>query len=193
MLSANWTVDNAVPANVVEVVANKAHTGTNSVHMTFTTASGATFIDESRGFPAPNDSYWGRVWLYAMTGWEGGHHVLIEGSTGVNTSSVGVRPLNTHGGNIGANVDPPDTEGISNVKLPQGVWTCFEWQIAATGGKGNVSLYMNGTEVPGSAVMNVPIPSLVKERIGYERYSAGATGELWIDDYAIGYTRIGCM
>ena len=77
-LAADWSVDNTVMANVVEVVSTKAHTGTNSVHMKFTSSAGQTFIVEKKGFPAPMNSLWGRVWLYVMTPSDGGHDVYIE-------------------------------------------------------------------------------------------------------------------
>jgi hypothetical protein len=197
MLSANWKIDNSVTTNVVEVVTNKAHTGSNSVHMSFGTASFATFIDETMGFP--NTGYWGRVWYFVMDSGGGGHQVYIEGSTGMNLMNNGVRPLNTQGGNIAVNVDPGvggkgESGGTSAVKMPEGVWTCFEWQVTDTGGTGNVSLYMNGgaMPVPGTTATGVPIPALIEERIGYERYNAGTAGDIWIDDYAIGTARIGC-
>jgi hypothetical protein len=198
MLSADWKIDNSVATNVVEVVTNKAHTGNNSVHLNFGTASFATFIDETKGFP--NTGYWGRVWYFVMNGTEAGHQVYIEGSTGMNLTNNGVRPLNTQGaGLIAVNVDPGvggngETGGTSTVKMPQGVWTCFEWQVTDTAGKGNVSLYMNGgaMPVPGTTATGVPIPALIEERIGYERYGGGSAGDIWIDDYAIGTTRIGC-
>jgi hypothetical protein len=190
-LGAAWTVDKSVAANVVEVVSNKAHTGTNSVHMTFTTAQGATFITEKMGFPATMNSYWGRVWLFIMTPTDTGHDVYIEGSTGVNTTNTGVRPLNTQGGNISINVAPPDNGANTTMALPRGAWTCFEWQVAATGANGNVTLYMGGTLL--ATATNKPIPNLIEQRVGYERYATGATvGEMWIDDYAIGAARIPC-
>jgi hypothetical protein len=192
-LGPDWTLDNSVPANVVEIVTTRAHTGTSSVHMMFGTARTATFIDETIGFPATNNSYWGRVWLFVMTGLEPNHHVYIEGSTGVDPPNIGVRALNTQGnGLIATNIAPPDTGGTSTVPMPQGVWTCFEWQVIATAGTGGVHLFMNGTEVPGTVALNRPIPNLIKQRIGYERYAAGTAGELWIDDYAIGTARITC-
>jgi hypothetical protein len=40
----------------------------------------------------------------------------------------------------------------------------------------------------------MPIPAtLIEQRVGYEHNMADtAGGEMWIDDYAIGSTRIGC-
>jgi hypothetical protein len=194
-LGPDWMLENAVAANVVEIVTDKFHSGTSSVHMKFGTASGATFISETKGFPST--SYWGRVWLFVMTGLESGHHVYIEGSTGMNMTNTGVRALNTQGaGLIATNIAPPDTGATSTMAMPQGTWNCFEWQVANTAGKVNVNLYIGGVEVPKTAASVAAVAgnmNLIKQRIGYERYSAGAAGDMWIDDYAIGPTRINCM
>ncbi|MGD0679189.1 MAG: hypothetical protein ABSC94_27640 [Polyangiaceae bacterium] len=187
-------------ANTVTVVTDKAHSGTNSVHMSFVTGAAATFIHETKGFPITT-SLWGRVWLYVMTT-PGAHEIYIETSTGVMTSNNGVRELNTYNGpDMRTNVDPVgagEANGISTVALPQGVWTCFEWSVGLTGTMGSISLYMNGTEVPGTALTfpstgNVAIPSLVEQRVGYERYNSGPASDVWIDDYAIGTSQLGCM
>jgi hypothetical protein len=193
-LKSDWTVDNSVPANTIEVVTNMAHTGTNSVHIKYGTAATASYIDESKGFPFAGNSYWGRVWMYAMTGLEAGHHVWIEARTGA--AGTGVRALNTqHNGQLATNLESSDGGGISTLTLPQGKWTCFEWQIASMGGStatGAVHLYMDGTEVPGVAQTNWVIPSMTKQRIGIQRYGGGTAGELWYDDYAVGAARLGC-
>ncbi len=36
------------------------------------------------------------------------------------------------------------------------------------------------------------ILQLTRQRIGFQRYAAGAAGEMWIDDVAIGSERINC-
>jgi hypothetical protein len=192
-LGAAWTTDSAVAMNVVEVVSTMPHTGKNSVHMHFTTGSGATFIRSTMGFPAPMNSLWGRVWMYAMMpNSNNGHNVFIEASSGMNVTNQGVRPLNTQGGSMSINVAPPDNGASSNMKFPQGAWTCFEWNIAAMGANGSVTLYMNGTMIATTA--GKPIPTLVFQRVGYEHYGADTgTNDLYIDDYAIGTTRINCM
>lgn len=195
MLGSDWMLENAVAANTVEIVSDKAHSGTSSVHMTFTTARGATFISETKGFPWADNSYWGRVWLFVATGLEAGHHVYIEGSTGVDPTNTGIRALNTQGqGFLATNNAPPDQGGTSPTqKMPQMMWTCFEWHVAAVGNLEKTNLYMNGTEVPGTAASTTgAATNLIKQRVGYERYAAGTAGEMWIDDYAIGPTRINC-
>lgn len=197
-LGTAWTVDNSVTANVVEVVSDKAHTGTNSVHMKFGMGSGATFIHETTGFPFMNNSLWGRVWLYVMNDpTSNGHDVYIEASDGMNTTNHGVRPLNTQSGSMSINIDPStmggsgETSASSNKPLPRGAWTCFEWQINATGNSGSVTLYMGGTML--ANVAKTYIPNLVYQRVGYEHYNADkAGGDMWIDDFAIGTSRLNC-
>lgn len=89
------------------------------------------------------------------------------------------------------NVAPPDSGPSTNMALPRGKWTCFEWQIAQPStGKGNVILFRDGKQL--AADMNTQIPTLVFQRVGYERYASGTAGEMWIDDYAIGTQRLTC-
>lgn len=192
MLGAAWTIDKAVEANTVEVVSTMVHSGSNAVHMKFMAGSGATFIRSTRGFPAPMNSLWGRVWMYAMMpNSNGGHNVFIEASGGGDVVNRGVRPLNTQGGSMSINVAPPDNGAGTNMKFPQGKWVCFEWQIASNGTSGSVTLFMDGAQLATTA--NKPIPSLLFQRVGYEHYAADkGPNELWIDDYAIGTSRIGC-
>jgi hypothetical protein len=195
-LGAAWTADKGVAANVVEVVSTMAHSLPNSVHMHFTTASGATFIHESMGFPAPMNTVWGRVWFYVMNDpTSNGHDVYIEAAD-VLATNTGVRPLNTQGGKMAINVDPGLNGGedgaTSTMAIPRGVWTCFEWSIIApTTGSGSVTLYMGGTQL--ATLAKTKVPALMYQRVGYEHYGAdSAAGDMWIDDYAVGTTRINC-
>ena len=193
MLGPAWMLDNSVAGNTIEVVSTQHHSGMNAVHIKYGTAAMATYLDDTKGFPFPNDSFWGRVWMYAMTGLETGHHVFIETRNGAQSDMSGVRELNTQTPSILAtNLQSSDNSGKSTVPLPQGKWTCFEWQVKATGGTGEVHLYMDGTEVPGTAKTGWTIPHLMKQRIGIQRYNGGTAGELWYDDFAVGTARIGC-
>jgi len=193
MLGTEWMLDNTVTANTIQVDSTQHHSGMNALHIKYGTAAMATYVSDSKGFPFPNDSFWGRVWMYAMTGPETGHHVFIETRNGAQTDQSGVRELNTQTPSILAtNLQSSDASGKSTVPLPQGKWACFEWQVKATGGTGEVHLYMDGTEVPGTAKTGWKIPNLMRQRIGIQRYSAGTAGELWYDDFAVGTARIGC-
>jgi hypothetical protein len=202
-LGSAWTTDNTLGATVKVVNTyattpgpTMAHSGTNSVQIGFTTGSGYAMLVEKAGFPAPM-GYWGRVWLYIETPTtDAGHDVYIEGSTGMNLGNNGVRPLNTQRGDMTINIDPVGTgEAGANTTtaIPRGAWTCFEWQISATSGTGDVVLYAGGATMPTVSLKAQPIGALTEQRVGYERYAAGTAGNLWIDDYVIGPARLGCM
>jgi hypothetical protein len=192
MLGAEWMIDSQTTANTIEVSSTQHHSGMNAVHIKYGTGAMANYVDAAKGFPFTNDSFWGRVWMYAMTGTEMGHHVYIEAQSGP-TNKSGVRVLNTQrAALVATNLQVGDKSGISAVPMPQGKWSCFEWHITASGGKGAVNLYLDGTEVPGTALTNVDIPHVDKTRLGIQRYGPGTAGELWYDDYAVGAERIGC-
>ena len=90
----------------------------NAVHIKYGTAAMATYLDAAKGFPFPNDSYWGRVWMYAMTGLESGHHVYIEARVAGGNYYTGVRALNTQGnGMIATNLESSDKGGTSKMLL----------------------------------------------------------------------------
>ncbi len=196
-LGSAWTVDNSVAANTVTVVSTMSHSGASSVHMTFTAPVGTTFIDEKMGVTAKG-TVWGRVWMYPNTEADNGigpdpHVVYIEGEPAGFTghSATGVRPLNTQSGQIAINIAPPDNGPSANMALPRGAWHCFEWEISGIGGIGSVALYMDGTSL--ATDTGTAIAAIGEMRIGYEHYNAGTTtGDLYIDDYAIGPTRMGC-
>lgn len=202
-LGSPWTVDNTLAATVKVVNAytttpgpTAAHSGKNSVQISFGAGNGYAMIVEKMGFPAPA-GYWGRVWLFIETPTgDTGHDVYIEGSTAMDLQNHGARPLNTQKGLITINIDPVGTGEAganSTTPIPRGAWTCFEWQISATGGTGNIVTYVGGATTPTVSLNGKAIEALVEQRVGYERYNAGTAGNLWIDDYAIGSKRMGCM
>ena len=205
LVGTTWTVDNTLGATVRIVNTftttpgpTMAHSGKNAVQISFAGGTGYAMIVDKMGFPDPPAAmgYWGRVWLFIQTpAGDNGHDVYIEGSTGMNLPNNGVRPLNTQGGDMSINIDPVGTgEASANttMPIPRGAWTCFEWQISVTGGTGNVVLYAGGSATPTASLNARPIGALIEQRVGYERYNAGTPGNLWLDDFAIGSTRLGC-
>ncbi|MES1173283.1 MAG: hypothetical protein ABUL62_03060 [Myxococcales bacterium] len=205
-LGSAWSMDNTLNATIKVVNTftttpgpTAAHSGTNAVQISFTTGSGYAMIVSKMGFPASPSTtgYWGRVWLYVETpaASDSGHTVYIEGSTGMNLSNNGARPLNTQSGKMSINIDPVgagEASAATSMAIPRSAWTCFEWQISATGGNGDVTLFVGGAMTAAASIKAKAIQALTEQRIGYERYASGVAGNLWIDDYAIGTARLGC-
>jgi hypothetical protein len=193
MLGPDWVVDKTGAATVVELVTNKGHTGTNSVHVTFDTASMAGYIDETKTFPAMDNAFWGRIWIWAANGVQTSHSTYIEARVGVG-DRTGVRVLNTLSNNLASNLESSDASKGSNIANPVGKWVCYEWQITGIGGTGNVHVYMDGAELTTLAATGWMIPKLAKLRVGYQRFGTGGpAGEVWLDDVGVGSQRIGCM
>ena len=91
-----------------------------------------------------------------------------------------------------------------SVPLPTNQWECVEFEVNES--QGTMRTWLNGTEVPGLHLDNVPTPdvdaqwlqnrpnwrpALVDLRFGWESYSGG-DDTLWFDDVAIGSQQIGC-
>jgi hypothetical protein len=91
-----------------------------------------------------------------------------------------------------------------SVPLPTNQWECVEFEVNQA--QGNMRTWLNGTEVQGLHLDNVPTPnvdaqwlqnrpnwrpSLTDLRFGWESYSDGAD-TLWFDDVAIGSQQISC-
>ena len=88
--------------------------------------------------------------------------------------------------------------------LPVNQWECVEFEVNEA--QGAMRTWLNGTEVAGLHLDNVPTPdvdsqwlqsrpnwrpALVDLRFGWESYSGG-DDTLWFDDVAIGSQQIGC-
>jgi len=187
MLGPDWMPDNTAPT-VIEVVTNKAHSGTNSVHIKFGTGTTQSYISESKTFPAMGNAFWGRAWIFSMAP-AGGHQIYVEARVGAGSDKTGVRPVNTHAANLGLNLESSDVSVNSSLKMSMGSWVCYEWQITGIGGMGTFTAWVDGAMI---GTENGAIPNLGRQRIGFQRYMAGSVGEMWIDDVAIGDKRINC-
>jgi hypothetical protein len=199
-LGPDWTLDNSTSSTVIELVTTQAHTGTSSVHVKFGTSTLQSFITHK--LPTTGNTYWGRAWIYTMLT-PVGHSIYIEARVGSGSDGSGVRSLNTFDskGSMGLNLEKGDGSKNSSTTLSMGKWVCYEWQVTGIGGMGDFTTWVDGVPMPAGKVTNgvtatTPltgtIPALTRERIGIQRYDAGAAGEMWIDDVAIGDTRINC-
>ena len=204
-LGPDWTRDNKTTSGTtIEVVTNKGHTGSNSVHISFGTTTLQTFVSVTKGITPSTTAYWGRAWIFAQVPLAG-HQIFVEARVADGGDKSGVRSFNTFDkiGGLGLNLESTDASKNTSTTMIMGSWVCYEWQITGIGGgPGAFSSWVDGTPM---ATMSTPlgtlsvdgtgkkvIPKVTRQRIGIQRYEAGAAGELWIDDVAIGDQRITC-
>jgi hypothetical protein len=171
---------------VVETVTTQAHSGTHSVHAMATGGSGYAYIEETKTFPATD--LWGRAYLRFQAP-SGGHEVFVGLDTNVNEPQGDqVRLLNNlGGGKITTNRRSDDKSKTSSTSIPMGSWFCYEWHETPT----ELHIYLDGNELTDVGEMWVE-PTLVSLVLGFERFSGGTAGDVWIDDVAVNSAQVGC-
>jgi hypothetical protein len=209
-----WTVSGTAP--VVDGV--QAARGSKALHIT-QKGNGLSYIKETMTFSEPNNTYFGRVFVYfnslagppmtyahwtiiaaSGTGVSGEIRVSGQLQNGKNLFGVGtdnrVDPMGT---GDWTNSDNDPTGMPSAVPLKQ--WICIEWMH-----KGNTnetrfwwdatehrSLYTSSS-VHGGNTMPYLLPQFTNVWIGWQEYQTSTeTFELWMDEVAIDTARIGCV
>jgi hypothetical protein len=183
-----WMLNVDKKGTVVETVADKGHTGTHSVHVKVSDMAGVFgYITETQSLAATGMSFWGRVYLWSDIPTPTGHevHIAVDAKTAANASEQD-RILNVINGHLATNRRSDDMGKVSNVAPPMGKWACYEWHITPT----DLHVYLEGAELPVAVMWVEPTLSLL--RIGFERFTMGSAGDLWIDDVALDGSQIGC-
>ncbi|HEX4406045.1 MAG TPA: hypothetical protein VH560_14505 [Polyangia bacterium] len=183
-----WLIDVDKLGTVIETVTNKGHGDSTSLHVKTSAMSGVRgYLTEMETLAKTGASFWGRVYIWYMLDVAGVHIVnaAVDGKTAANASEQ-VRIVNVIGGHIATNRRSDDMGKGSNVAPDQGKWGCYEWHITPS----SLDVYLDGTMLPISETWTEPTISLF--RVGFERFAAGAAGDLWLDDIAINDKQIGC-
>jgi len=139
-----WKVTGTAP--VVDTL--QAARGTHALHVTMP-GNGPSFIDETKTFPAPNNTYYGRAFVYfkslptpssafsyahwtfiaaSGTGVTGEVRVSGQMQNGVNLFGVGTDSLTDPNG-TGDWTNPDQDPGPNGTPspVPTGQWLCLEW------------------------------------------------------------------
>jgi len=139
-----WTVTGTAP--VVDTL--QAARGTHALHITVP-GKGASYIDETKTFPAANDTYYGRAFVYFQSlptpasSFDYAHWTFIAASgtgvtgevrvggqmqNGVNLFGVGTDSLTDPNG-TGDWTNPDQDPGPNGTPspVPTGQWLCLEW------------------------------------------------------------------
>jgi hypothetical protein len=155
-------------------------------------------------FPLTGGVLYGRAYVRISGAMPSNHTIWIEAGSVMNDVAE-----TRIGANIGAmdiNRWPGDTEQRApSAKLTAGQWQCLEWMFDQQNSV--ASVWLDSNEITDLHVTNwvapmqqngnnsTPIlnwaPDYEAIRFGWELNGSG--GEIWFDDVALGYTRIGCL
>ncbi len=198
-------------ASVDEVHAAR---GTKAWHIRLATSQ-TSFLTTTKIFPAPNNTYFGRMFVYvtslvtsAYTHW-----TMVE-ATGTGVPSKirvgGQRDLWGVGSDAGPTGDwtRNDNDPRNNPRrVPLNEWMCIEWMH--DGANNETRFYWDGVDHEslhttatnhgygngGTATAPYNMPVFNRLQIGWAEYQtvAGGMFELWVDEIALDSQRIGCV
>jgi hypothetical protein len=214
MIGPAWTVSGTKP--VVDTMQHAR--GSHALHIT-QSGNGLSYIKETATFPAPNDTYFGRVFVYfkslptppgmtyahwtilaaSGTGVPGEIRVSGQLQNGKNLFGVGTDNQTDSGTGDWTNSDN-DPKGAP-MTVPLGQWLCIEWMHK--GDTNETQFWWDGVLHPSlstTASMHggnsnpYLLPAFKQVWIGWQEYQTSSEPfELWIDEIAIDPRRIGCV
>ncbi len=209
-----WTVVGTAP--VIDGV-EKAR-GQNALHIT-QNGNGASYIRETKTFPALNNTYYGRAfvffaslpgppmnyahWTFAAgsgTGVSGEIRLSGQFSNGKNLFGVGTDNRVDDAGT--GDWTTSDSDPNKNpAAVPTGQWLCIEW--LHKGDTNETRFYWNALEHPSlytTKTMNggngkpYILPKFTNVWLGWDEYQSSTLSfEMWLDEIAIDPARIGCV
>ncbi len=211
--TATWSVVGTAP--VVDGVQHAR--GTKALHVT-KTGNGASYIKETKTFPAPMNTYWGRAFVYfnalpTAPGMTYAHWTFIAASgTGVSGEIRLSGQLQSGKNLFGVGTDDRvDANGTGDwttsdadlgpKAVPTAQWLCIEWLHG--GATNETRFYWDATEHPslhttssmhGGNANPYILPQFTNVWLGWDEYQTSTEPfEMWIDEIAIDKNRIGCV
>lgn len=212
--SATWTVVGTKP--VIDGVQHAR--GSKALHILIN-GNGASYIRETKTFPAANNTYWGRMFVYFQslpvapltyshwtilaasgTGVSGEIRVSGQLQSGVNRFGVGTDNRVDANGTGDWTTSDNDPTGKA-APVPTGQWACIEW--LHKGDTNETRFYWDGVEHPslhttptmhGGNTNPFILPQFKSVWVGWQEYQTTTEPfELWVDEVAIDKARIGCV
>jgi hypothetical protein len=211
---STWQVSGDTPA----IDGVQAARGSKALHVT-KTGNGLSYIRETKTFPAPNNTYYGRVFVYfnqlpadpplsyahwtfiaaSGTGVSGEIRVSGQLQNKVNRFGVGTDNRTTAGtGDWTSSDDDPAGQAAA---VPTQQWACIEWMHK--GDSNETRFWWDGVEHPslytssskhGGNTNPFVLPQFTNVWLGWQEYQTTTQPfELWIDEIAIDKERIGCV
>ncbi len=181
--------------------------------------NGQSYIRESKTFPAPNNSYYGRAYVYfatlpglpmtyahwtfaAASGTGVAGEIRLSGQlqNGKNLFGVGTDSQGQAGGTGDWTTSDKDPNG-QPAAVPTGKWLCLEW--LHKGATNETRFYWDAAEHPSLSTTTSKnggngnpyiLPTFTNVWIGWQEYQPSSLNfEMWVDEIAIDPARIGCV
>jgi hypothetical protein len=178
----------------------KAYRGTKSAHLKM--AAARVFITESgtfnqMGTAATNNDMWGRMFTWVTAPMNpGGHTVFIRlEDPATSGMSKELHLVGENDGIFGAEIrTTKDNWKMGNIMYPLATpkWECWEWHTSATNA---LEFYIDGkiqSALTVTAADAWPFPIFKKLSLGFLSFRGNANVEMWIDEVAVGTSRVGC-
>jgi hypothetical protein len=210
--SDRWTTETSAGALAID---DSQARGTRALHV-HTDGNGHAAIRVP--FSPPGNSAFARMHVYVTafpTAPTFAHFTLVEAA---GTSAGLIRPVGgqfvpppNSGSDVGRSLWGVGSDGGPTgdwtdwqpaAPAEAGRWLCLEWELRAAGNA--IDVYLDGTLVPelsvsqndhGGNPVDFVFPTFTSMWFGWQLYQGGPTPseyDLWIDDIAIGTSRIGC-
>jgi hypothetical protein len=212
--TATWKTRGAAPT--IETL--RAARGTHSAHF-HTDDDGLAYITQTKTFPAPNDTYYARlfVWFDALpTAPDWAHWTISGAQAGSDTSAPEIRiggqwDTNSQVELFGVGTDHGTTGDWTNLDadpsgrpsaVPAQTWVCLEWMFDGTANE--TKFWWDGVEHPSLATSSTNhggssdpfiLPQFDSMWVGWWLYQTGTAPpsfDTWIDEVAVDYERVGC-
>lgn len=211
--SGNWQVSypNCQGTGTVTVDHTIAHSGTTSIRVDGHTGyCNHVFFGLQNPFISVGSDIYVRYFIRHTTPLPTGHVTIVamrDANDGGNDLRMGGQngTLQWNRQSDDATLPAQSPVGVAlSMPLPTNQWECVQFEVNQS--QGSMRTWLNGTEVAGLHLDNVPTPdidaqwlqnrpnwrpSLTDLRLGWESYSGG-DDTLWFDDVAISSQPIGC-
>lgn len=209
---APWMVKKNAQGNVL---IDGAQHKSGSKAVKFTTSGAMDYqqayimLDEI--FPVAQNAFYGRMMIYTTKAANDGvHWTMIQGegpAVAQGITRADVRYGGQHQQSLMANYDSAgkksDCWQHSQTKMPEGKWACMEWYFE--GATNTQKLWLDGKAIDDLTVTGQGqgciahdtadkwiFPAFEHLYLGWESYQHDDPREVWIDDVALGTTKVGC-
>ena len=210
--SAVWTVRGGAP----QIDDARAARGSKSLHV-HTQTNGFSLIEETKTFPAANNTFYGRMFVYVdalPTAPQWAHWTLVAGNGEGDGSEIRVGGqwdgqrnrfgVGTDHGATGDWTNLDEDPSAQAAAVPEDEWLCVEWLY--DGDANEMRFYWDGVEHPslhasendhgGNQGAAYVLPQFQRVALGWWLYQSGSTPDhfdLWLDEIIIDDEPIGCV